>query len=255
MALNTITPSNREEEYLSAIAGDEGASAPVPSNRREEWLRRIAEGQGDQTDRLDHIEDQIPVDPTVDDIGKVMTVIADTSGEEPVYKWSAEDSASDPVTVYRKVGNVAITPPTSTGWKTFSSVTADSIPHWSDITAKLRELRGSLAFYDYLNKHIIIHNEQGAAILPLPSAAPDESATTISLEILKYPLIGSAGNGYIQYYVLITFAENINPGSVVIDPKYKIYEANGTTQISSTSDYNTKIGTTPHIGLSIEVKY
>lgn len=92
MALNTITPSNREEEYLSAIAGDEGASAPVPSNRREEWLRRIAEGQGDQTDRLDHIEDQIPVDPEAEDVGKVLTVVEDTSGEEPVYKWSAEET-------------------------------------------------------------------------------------------------------------------------------------------------------------------
>ena len=92
MALNTITPSNREEEYLSAIAGDEGASAPVPSNRREEWLRRIAEGQGDQTERLDHIEDQIPVDPTSDDVGKVMTVVEDTSGETPVYYWSAEEA-------------------------------------------------------------------------------------------------------------------------------------------------------------------
>lgn len=94
MALNTITPSNREEEYLSAIAGDEGASAPVPSNRREEWLRRIAEGQGDQTDRLDHIEDQIPVDPEAEDVGKVLTVVADESGETPVYKWSAEDAPS-----------------------------------------------------------------------------------------------------------------------------------------------------------------
>ena len=92
MALNTITPSNREEEYLSAIAGDEGASAPTPSNRREEWLRRIAEDQGDQTDRLDHIEDQIPVDPTSADVGKVMTVVEDTSGETPVYKWSAEEA-------------------------------------------------------------------------------------------------------------------------------------------------------------------
>lgn len=94
MALNTITPSNREEEYLSAIAGDEGATAPVPSNRREEWLRRIAEGQGDQTDRLDHIEDQIPVNPAAGDVGKVMTVVEDTSGETPVYYWSAEDAPS-----------------------------------------------------------------------------------------------------------------------------------------------------------------
>lgn len=93
MALNTITPSNREEEYLSAIAGDEGASAPVPSNRHEEWLRRIAKCQGDQTERLDHIADQIPVDPTSADVGKVMTVIADESGEEPVYKWGAEEAS------------------------------------------------------------------------------------------------------------------------------------------------------------------
>lgn len=100
MALNTITPSNREEEYLSAIAGDEGASAPVPSNRREEWLRRIAEGQGDQTRRLDHIEDQLPIDPTSDDVGKVMTVVADESGEEPVYKWSAESAQGGGGTFY-----------------------------------------------------------------------------------------------------------------------------------------------------------
>ena len=253
MALNTITPSNREEEYLSAIAGDEGASAPVPSNRREEWLRRIAERQSDQTDKLNVIFDKIPVEPASTDLGKVMTVVEDTSGEEPVYYWSAEDSASDPVTVYRKVVNVAITPPTSTGWRTFNSVDVESIPHWSDIAAKLRELRGSLAFFDYLNKHIIIHNAKGAAILPKLSDAPAATATTISLELLKDPLIGSAGSGYIQYYVLIDFSEN--PGSVAIDPKYKIYQANGSTQISSESDYNTKIGSAPNIGTSIVVKY
>lgn len=98
MALNTITPSNREEEYLSAIAGDEGASAPVPSNRREEWLRRIAEGQGEQTERLDHIAEQIPLDPAAGDVGKVLTVVEDTSGETPVYKWGAEEAASGGLT-------------------------------------------------------------------------------------------------------------------------------------------------------------
>lgn len=127
MALNTITPSNREEEYLSAIAGDEGATAPVPSNRREEWLRRIAEGQGDQTDRLDHIEDQIPVDPTSADVGKVMTVIADESGEEPVYKWSAEAAGggAGPVVLYQTSQTQSFTdletPPSGYHWETDTS--------------------------------------------------------------------------------------------------------------------------------------
>lgn len=72
MALNTITPSNREEEYLSAIAGDEGASAPVPSNRREEWLRRIAK-RGEA----------IPSVPEAGDSGKVWTAGSDgTAGWE-----------------------------------------------------------------------------------------------------------------------------------------------------------------------------
>lgn len=70
MALNTITPSNREEEYLSAIAGDEGASAPVPSNRREEWLRRIAE----------HGE-SIPSVPEAGDSNKVWTAGSDGTAD------------------------------------------------------------------------------------------------------------------------------------------------------------------------------
>ena len=85
MALNTITPSNREEEYLSAIAGDAGASAPTPSNRREEWLRRIAK----------HGE-SIPTVPEAGDSGKVWT-----AGSEGTAGWETAGGGGSDVLLYQ----------------------------------------------------------------------------------------------------------------------------------------------------------
>lgn len=108
MALNTITPSNREEEYLSAIAGDEGASAPVPSNRREEWLRRIAR----------HGE-SIPTVPEAGDSGKVWT-----AGSDGTAGWETAGGGSDVVVVY----------PT-TQPQTYTDLSApESGYHWADDT-------------------------------------------------------------------------------------------------------------------------
>lgn len=93
MALDTITPSNREEEYLSAIAGDEGASAPVPSNRREEWLRRIAE----------HGE-SIPTVPEAGDSGKVWTAGSDGSAS-----WETASGGGGVIMLYLTEDTPALT--------------------------------------------------------------------------------------------------------------------------------------------------
>lgn len=110
MALNTITPSNREEEYLSAIAGDEGASAPVPSNRREEWLRRIAE----------HGE-SIPAVPEAGDNGKVWTAGSDGSAS-----WETASGGGDFITLYERHAepSVADLPELSAGLEWEPSMTA-----------------------------------------------------------------------------------------------------------------------------------
>ena len=197
MALNTITPSNREEEYLSAIAGDEGASAPVPSNRREEWLRRIAEGQGDQTDRLDHIEDQIPVDPTSDDVGKVMTVVEDTSGETPVYKWSAVEAAGGgPLFVSVGFGNLSES-------VTFSAVDYTAFPGGAAFKAAAREVRnlGDIGkFRKWLAEHIDIDVNGCRAICSAGSINSGTSSVTLRAYIPSVlPVSGTDTFLYVAY--------------------------------------------------------
>lgn len=100
MALNTITPVARLELFLQDIADGNETPSETPVSRPEEFLRRIAKSNGEQDAALEHISDQIPIDPTAADVGKVMTVIEDTSGETPVYKWSAESAQGGGGTFY-----------------------------------------------------------------------------------------------------------------------------------------------------------
>ena len=93
MALNTISPVARLELFLQDIADGDETPSETPVSRPEEFLRRIAKSNGEQDAALEHISDQIPIDPTSEDVGKVLTVIEDTSGEDPVYKWSAEEAS------------------------------------------------------------------------------------------------------------------------------------------------------------------
>lgn len=126
MSLSTITPVARLELFLQDIA--DGTNTSTPVSRPEEFLRRIAETNGDQDAALAHIAAQIPVDPTSEDVGKVMTVIADTSGEEPVYKWSAESAGLDDFKCYYKNYCKTTTP--------FSYVTTGTVGE--DFASKIR---------------------------------------------------------------------------------------------------------------------
>lgn len=246
MALNTITPSNREEEYLSAIAGDAGASAPVPSNRREEWLRRIAEGQDDQTDRLDHIEDQIPVDPTAEDVGKVMTVVADESGEEPVYKWeAAEASSGDRKQLVHQYINQALQGQKS-NFFTISKTDSAIAEYWPLITAELRNARGNLDYYTILDKYIEVY-AYGHRLLPLLSTAPIETSTSITLSAY-FPIVSTSGSFWAYFTCVIDTEDNTSGNAVAFS--YTIYQANGSTPIA-TSD----LGTTKNTICLVSIKY
>lgn len=92
MALTDIEPITRNEAFLEDIAEGNAEATLDPITREEEFLRRIASFNATEKAAVQNIYDKIPVDPESTDVGKVMTVVEDTSGEEPVYKWSAEAS-------------------------------------------------------------------------------------------------------------------------------------------------------------------
>lgn len=102
MALTDIEPITRNEAFLEDIAEGNAEATLDPIIREEEFLRRIAAFNATEKAAVLNIYDKIPVDPESTDVGKVMTVIADTSGEEPVYKWSAESAGLDGLKLYRK---------------------------------------------------------------------------------------------------------------------------------------------------------
>ena len=99
MALTDIEPITRNEAFLEDIAEGNAEATLDPITREEEFLRRIAVFNATEKSAVLNIYDKIPVDPESTDVGKVMTVVEDTSGEDPVYKWSAEEPASSDLSI------------------------------------------------------------------------------------------------------------------------------------------------------------
>lgn len=231
MSLSTITPVARLEIFLQDIADGKGTPTEDPVSRPEEFLHRIAESNGEQDAALEHIADQIPLDPESTDVGKVMTVVADTSGEEPVYKWSAEEAPGGLLSlIYDSAVGGGTTTPYGTGGPTQSGVTG-----WDDFSADFEALKSD---YQKLNEYIDSHIHFyfcGIRVHFRASANLADSDHTVNGEKVVLPwLCKDASNNAVVVTLAMesTIRSNLAVGTYAIHMTTKAYDQTG-TQITS----------------------
>lgn len=243
--IDDLTPANREEAYLDAIAGSD--DAPTPSNRKEGFLAKIAGVAQTAYAALTNIFDKIPVNPTVDDVGKVMTVVADTSGEDPVYKWGALAANSGPVCIYSGSTKDSFSAPGSSH-KTFHNIpTSTFTDDWAAISAKMRELSGTWGIVGYALEHFHIYAE-GVRLVSVDTSAP--TGTSILLQA-RGVVPGTVSDFIAEWKATINFPETAPSTAIAIT--YQLYELDGNTKITSAAALATYAGTYPNQRISYSV--
>lgn len=215
MSLNTITPVARLELFLQDIADGNETPSETPVSRPEEFLRRIAKSNGEQDAALEHIADQIPIDPTSEDVGKVLTVIEDTSGEEPVYKWGAEEMSGAPVLQFALSLDTAPTTTNITSAKNlFRAALTDAQKAVLDEFSTAFRNCATIGEREALIENRVRIYKDGIRAMtrsyyPNTSAAPGNMTYTFNLtQILPVYISGSLVPASVVYDVILDCTEN-----------------------------------------------